>query len=63
MIKDGLVPMEAVYEDRDTAVGNKFQPSFAQSKEVRTADNVVYFTQLHVLHDKGLKTQDNVAYN
>ena len=63
VMKDGPAPMEAVYEDPDTAVGDKVQPSFSQSKEVRTADNVAYFTQLQVLHNKGVKTQDNLAYN
>ena len=45
-MKDCPEPLDAVYEDPDAALGNKVQPSFAQSKEVRTADNVAYFTQL-----------------
>ena len=59
---EGPEPLEAVYEDPDAALGADFQPSFAQNKEVRTADNVAYSTQLQVLQDKGVKTQDNLAY-
>ena len=62
-MKDSPKPSEAVYEDPDAPVGDKVKPGFAQSNEVRTADNVAYLTQVQVLHDEGVKTQDNLAYN
>ena len=55
-------PLEAIYEDPDAALGDNFQPSFAQNKGARTADNMAYSTQLQVLQDKGVKTEDNLAY-
>ena len=55
-MKDGPKPLEAVCEDQVTALGGKFQPSFSQKTEVRTAENVAYITQLQVLHDKLVKT-------
>ena len=63
-MNDSPKPIEAVYEDPDAVLSGKFQPGFSQGKEVRlTADNVAYSTQLQVLQDKGVKTQDNLAYN
>ena len=56
-------PLEAIYEDPDAVLGDNFQPSFAQDKEVITADNVPYSTELQVLQDKAVKTEDNLAYN
>ena len=62
-MKDSPKPIEAVYEDPDAVISDKFQPSFSQGKEVKTADNVAYSTQLQVLQDKGVKTQENLACN
>ena len=55
-VNEGPKPVEAIYEDPDTVLSDNFQPSFAQDKEVTTADNMAYSTQLQVLQDKGVKT-------
>ena len=47
-------PLEAIYDDPDAV---------AQDKEVTTADNAAYSTQLQVLQDKEVTTADNVAYS
>ena len=62
-VNEGPKPLEAVYEDPDADLSGNFQPSFAQNKEVRTADNVAYSTQVQVLQDKEVTTADNVAYS
>ena len=62
-VNEGPETLEAVYEDPDAALGDNFQPSFAQNKQVRTAENVAYSTKLQVLQDKGVKIQDNLAYS
>ena len=56
-------PLDAVYEDPDTVLGDDFQPSFLLNQKVRTRDNVAYSTQLQVLQDKEVDIQDNLAYN
>ena len=62
-VNEGSNPLEVVYEDPDTAASGSLQPSISQSKEVRTADNVAYSTELQDLQDKRVKTQDNLAYS
>ena len=46
VVNEGPKPLRVSYENTGAAVSDNFQPSFAQNEEVRTADNVAYFTQL-----------------
>ena len=62
-VNEGPKALEAIYEDPDAVLDDNFQPSFSQDKEVITADNVPYSTELQVLQDKAVKTEDNLAYN
>ena len=64
-MNEGPKALEAIYEDPDAVLDDNFQPSFSQDKEVITADNVhvPYSTELQVLQDKAVKTEDNLAYN
>ena len=61
-VNEGPETIEIVYEDPDDALGHNIQPGFTQNREVRTADNVAYSTQLQVVQERVVQTQDNLAY-
>ena len=54
--------LNAIDEDPNAALPDKFQPSAVQNMEVETADNVAYYKKLQFLRDKEIDAQENVAY-